>query len=157
VPRPKTSSGLINTYFDQNYGAMTFGSSASTLYISAAPFQGVEKLTVDSTGITGGTPFPVSPGPNGVNIQYDNGRLYLASGIVLDANTGTQFGTFSASTNQAAQGPIVSDSTLNLAFIGYSPNYSFVSQILVFDETTFNPAATINITGANGTGQGIAR
>src|SRR5215469_4845685 len=157
VPRPKNSSGLINTYFDQNFGALAFGLTASTLYVSAGPFQGVVKLTVDATGITGGTDFPVSSGASGVSIQYDNSRLFLASGIVLDANTGTQLGTFSASTSGAANGPIVSESTLNLAFIGYSPIPNASSEVLAFNETTFNPSGTINVPGANGTAQGIAR
>lgn len=157
VARPKDSSGLINTYFDQNYGALTFGATASTLYVSAAPFQGVEKFTVDSTGITGATSFPVGSGANGVNIQYDNGRLYLGSGIVLDANTGTQLGTFSAGTNQTASGPIVSDSTLNLAFVGYTPFTSSSAEVLAFYESTFNSSGTINVTGVNGNFQEISR
>lgn len=149
VARPNSSSGL-STYFDSNVGALAFGSSASTLYISSNAIGGyLYKLTVDSTGITASS--QLSTGTTAGNtMQYDNGRLYIPSGVVLDANTGAQLGQFSttntsSTTPVAATGPIVSDSTLNHAWI--VPSNNNASQLLSFDETTFNPLDSVPLTG----------
>jgi hypothetical protein len=153
VARPKNSSTLINTYFNQNSGSLSFGSSASALYVNALPFQGIEKLTVDSTGITAAQSFTAST-VNG-NIQYDNGRLYLSNGQVLDASTGALLGTFYATASTAAVGPVVSDSSLGRAFIG-TTDYSNTGQVLAFDESTFNPTtASIPVNGVGTQGYPI--
>ena len=149
LARPNSSSGL-QTYFDSNIGALAFGSSASTLYVASNAIGGYfYKLTVDSTGITGST--QVGTGTTGNAMQYDNGRLYIPSGIVLDANTGSQLGQFSTTNSSsttpiAAAGPIVSDSTLNRAWVVPS-NYGSANQLLSFDETTFNPVDSVPVTG----------
>ena len=148
VARTKTSSGL-NIYFNQNSGALAFGSSASTLYLSAYTTSSyLYKISVDSTGITGATQLSATASSP---IQYDNGRLYVSNGTVVDATTGNQIGQFSvsnsgSSTPTADQGPVVSDSTLGLAWIVPS-NASGTAQILAFNETTFNPAGSLSVTG----------
>jgi hypothetical protein len=141
VARPNTSAGLINTYFDQNFGSLSFGSSAATLYLLAGPFGGVEELTVASSGIASGTNLDPNIGNYSADIQYD-GRLYLPSGVVLDANSGAQLGSFYAGISQPATGPIVSDSTLGLAFVGYGSSFS-AAQALAFNQSTFNPPAAL--------------
>jgi sugar lactone lactonase YvrE len=145
VSRANTSSGLIDTYFDENYGAITFGSSASTLYVSAEPFQGVVAMTVGPTGITAGTDLSSSV-VNG-SIQFDSGHLYLPDGVVLNAASGSQAGTFYVTTNVPAAGPIVSDSTLGLAFVASAP-INGAEQVLAFDESNFNPTSSIGLSGA---------
>ena len=151
--RAKTSSGL-SVYFNQNSGSLSFGSSASTLYLnSQSTSANLYALTIDATGVTGATPL----GNGGGNsIQYDNSRLYLSSGVVLNAATGSQLGQFSTastsgspSTPVVAAGPVVSDSTLGRAWVvpsslSYQTN---TNQIIAFDETTFNPVGSIPITG----------
>ncbi|WP_183814494.1 DUF11 domain-containing protein [Tunturibacter empetritectus] len=153
VARAKTSTGL-SVYFDQNSGSLSFGSSASTLYLnSQSTSANLYALNIDATGVTGATPL----GNGGGNsIQYDNNRLYISSGAVLSASTGSQLGQFStASTNGspsapvAAVGPVVSDSTLGRAWVVPS-SLSYLTnanQIVAFDETTFNPVGSIPITG----------
>jgi len=154
VARPNSSSGL-QTYFDSNIGALAFGSSASTLYVTSNAIGGyLYKLTVDSTGITGST--QLTTGTAGNTMQYDNGRLYIPSGIVLDANTGSQLGQFSTTSTSsttpiAAAGPIVSDSTLNRAWVVPSAFFSNGDQLLSFDENTFNPVDSIPVTGIGST------
>jgi uncharacterized repeat protein (TIGR01451 family) len=149
VARPNSSSGL-QTYFDQNVGGLAFGSSASTLYVTSNAISGyLYKLTIDSTGVTSAT--QLTTGTSGNTMQYDNSKLYIPAGIVLDANTGAQLGQFSATnsystTPVAAVGPIVSDSTLNRAWIIPS-NYGNANQLLSFDETTYDPVASIPVTG----------
>jgi hypothetical protein len=146
VARAKTSTGL-SIYFVQNSGSLSFGSSASTLYLnSQSTSANLYSLTIDSTGVTGATALGNG---GGSTIQYDNSRLYLPTGAVLNASTGSQLGQFSTtSTNGggsvtpvAAAGPIVSDSTLGHAWVVNS------NQILAFDETTFNPTGSMPLTG----------
>ncbi len=150
VARPNSSSGL-QTYFDQNIGALAFGSSASTLYVTSNAIGGsLYKLAVDSTGITGST--QLTTGTTGNTLQYDNGRLYIPSGVVLDANTGSQLGQFSttntlSTTPTAAAGPIVSDSTLNRAWVFPITSFGNGNQLISFDEQTFNPVDSIPVTG----------
>ncbi len=150
VARPNTSSGL-STYFNSNIGALAFGSSASTLYVTSNAIGGyLYKLTVDSTGVTGSTQL-ASGGTGGNTMQYDNGSLYVPTGLVFNATSGAQVGQFSVAssssgTPSAAAGPIVSDSTLNRAWIVPS---SFIStyELVSFDETTFQPVASVPLTG----------
>ena len=151
VARPKNGSGL-STSFDSNSGAFGFGSSASTLYLSA---QGganyIYVLTVDSTGITAYQQLSTSGG--GSTIQYDNGRLYFSNGVIADATTGGSVGQFSVpgtSPATAASGPVVSESALNRAWMVVGNNYSNPGQIGAYDETTFSPVVILPFgTGSN--------
>jgi hypothetical protein len=147
VARAKTSSSL-----GFGNGPLCFGSSASTLYMASGST--VYKMTVDSTGITGGSTF--YSGTNyyyqSANIQYDSGRLYLSSGVVVDGSTAALLGTFYATTSTAASGPIISDSTLGLAFVGYSGSVSGTPQVLAFNESSFNPTGSIAVSGVSNSG-----
>ncbi|HZY61398.1 MAG TPA: DUF11 domain-containing protein, partial [Edaphobacter sp.] len=149
VARAKTSSGL-NVYFNSNSGGLAFGSSASTLYLNSyAVSPSLYALTIDSTGVTAAK--SLNNG-NGNTVQYDNNRLYLSSGVVLDPSTGNQLGQFSTTTSYSnspvpAAGPMVSDSSLGRAWVLFS-GYSYNTQILAFDEDTYNfVASTPPITG----------
>jgi uncharacterized repeat protein (TIGR01451 family) len=149
VARANTSSGL-ETSFNANVGSLAFGSSASTLYVASQTIGGyLYQFTVDATGVTASKQLATNAGGN--SLQYDNGRLYFSSGLVFDATSGNQLGQFSttssfSTTPTAASGPIFSDSTLNLAWIVPS-NFNGSSQILSFDETTFDPVTNISLTG----------
>ena len=143
VARAKTSSAITTNYASFSY-SLAFGSSASTLY---AIGQGIEALTVDSTGITAAT----SINPTSVSgiIQYDNGHLYLPTGAVLNATSGALLGTFYATDNSAAQGAIASDSTLGRAFIATQTYTSTSNEILAFNESTFDPTGSISYNAAS--------
>ena len=150
VARPDTSSGL-QVYFTDNYGALAFGSSASTLYLSdngAGSY--LYALAIGASGITGDVQSKNAP-VGGTTLQYDNGRLYENNGDVLSATDGDQLGQFSQSvsystTPVAITGPVYSDSTLNRAWVLPS-GISSSNQILSFDETTFDPVASLPISG----------
>jgi trimeric autotransporter adhesin len=123
-------------------GPLSFGSSASNLYVAGST---VQDLTVNSTGITGATTLYTSA--SGVSaLQYDNGRLYLSSGAVVNSSTGALLGTFYSSASTPANGPVVSDSTLGRAFIGQS-SFSNSGQVLAFDESSFNLTGSIPVNG----------
>lgn len=137
VARPRSSSNIPQ-------GALAFGSSASTLYMSGGS---IEQLTVDATGITAANSIytPVSP----VNqLDYDNGLLYLPSGAVVDPSTGNLLGTFYSSAGVPANGAVISDSTLHRAFVAQN-SYSNGSQVLAYNETTFNLIGSIPVNALN--------
>ena len=148
IARPKSSSGL-QTYFTSNYGGLSFGSSAATLYVSSEAIGSyVYALTVDASGITAFKSLPTSGG--GATLQYDNGRLYFPNGTVADAATGSSLGQFSttpsySTTPVAASGPVVSDSSLNRAWVVLGGSTSSTIGITSYDETTFNSVATLPI------------
>jgi hypothetical protein len=141
-----------NTSLSLNYGEgpLSFGSSASTLYMDGYP--GVVSMTVGPTGITGGTTLDANAGGNLISLQYDNGQIYLSSGQVLNASTGAVAGTFYNTPTSAANGPIVSDSTLGRAFMAISSYIDGAYELLAFDETTFTQLGSIpvNDVGTNG-------
>lgn len=145
VPRSKTSYSL-------NYGVgpLSFGATASTLYLWSN--SGVDQLTVDSTGISAGSVLNSTSYYNyGFgNIQFDNGNLYLGNGTVLNASTGALLGTFYVNASTAATGPIVSDSTLGLAFVGSSNYLVNTTNVLAFNESTFNSSGSIPFSIGNG-------
>jgi len=156
VARAKSSSNL-NVYFNSNSGSLAFGSSASTVYLnSQSSGATLYVLTLDSTGVASGKSLGSGSSGQGSTLQYDNGRVYMNSGVVLDATSGAQLGQFSvASTSQttpvAAAGPVVSDSALGRAWV--VPTSYLISspstQIIAYDETTFNPVGSIPITGVS--------
>lgn len=145
VARANTSFGITNGYLYESNGSLSFGASASTLYASSY-LGGLYALSVDATGVTAGKALSTNI-IGGFQVQYDNGRLYLSNGTVLDAGTANQLGEFFAATNQVATGPVVSDSTLGLAFVAGS-NFSSAPQLAAFSESTFNPAGSIPVSNA---------
>ena len=141
-----------NTSLSLNYseGPLSFGSSASTLYMDGSP--GVVSMTVGATGITGGSTLDASAGENLISLQYDNGQIYLSNGQVLNALTGAVAGTFYNTPTVAANGPIVSDSTLGRAFMAVSSYIDSGYELFAFDETSFTQLGSIpvNDVGTNG-------
>jgi uncharacterized repeat protein (TIGR01451 family) len=151
VARTNTSSGL-QTYFVSNVGGLTFGISASTLYVMSNAIGGyLYQLTVDSTGVTASK--QIGTGTGGSTLQYDNGKLFVPTGIVFSATTGAQLGQFSttsgsgSSTLSPAAGPIYSDSSLNRAWILANSYGAPAAQLLGFDETTYDPVGSIAVAG----------
>jgi hypothetical protein len=124
-------------------GPLSFGSSASTLYLGS---NYVDTLTVGSTGITRST--QLASASSVTTLQYDNGALYLSSGQVLNASTGGLNGTFYISGSTQANGPVVSDSTLGRAFVAVS-SYSSSAAVDVFDETSFTLLGSIPVSPGN--------
>jgi trimeric autotransporter adhesin len=148
VARSETSGSSLDGYFYQNLGSLAFGSSASTLYANVLPDSGIYELSIGSTGVLSTQSLANSSA--GGEIQYDSGRLYVPNGTVLDASTGTLLGTFSVAVGQNAYGPIVSDSTLGLAFVANNGGPSGSTAVLAFNESSFNPTGSIPLYGGPG-------
>ena len=148
VARPNNSSSYgLGIYFDENTGAIAFGSSASTLYALTSNFgEALYRLTIDSTGVTAATSLATVNGSAGT-LQYDNGRLYLSNGTVFDATSGNLLGQFSINSTTAASGAIVSDSSLGRAWVIPNTFGSTLDEVLAFDESTFTPTGSFNFSG----------
>jgi uncharacterized repeat protein (TIGR01451 family) len=127
IPRPAevtSPSGALN--------GMAFDPSGANLYGAS---NGYVSFTVGSTGITGATLLNSSVSSN--DLRYDNGRVYLTDGAVLDANTGAQLGAFYVNSNQQASGPVVPDSTIGRAYLLYSQGGASTREINAYDLKTF--------------------
>jgi hypothetical protein len=137
-------SGVARTNSSTNVGdgPLSFGLSASTLYMAGSY---IEALNVGSTGISGATQLYSSSGSVS-QLQYDNGQLYLSTGAVLNASTGVLAGTFYSSASTTANGPVVSDSSLGRAFIA-TTSFSNNGVVYAFDESTFNLIGNIPVNG----------
>ncbi len=151
----RQNPAILDGYFNQNSGALSFGPSAGTLYASTfsdGP-RGLMELALNNTGFTGTNTF-ASPYFVFSSLQYDAGNLYLNDGAVLNATTGVQTGQFYTSGTNLAAGPIVSDSTLGRAWVvpqnALTPSDG--NQILAFDEKTFNQVGAIVLAGTSASG-----
>lgn len=135
-------SGVARTGSTVNVGEgpLSFGSSASTLYLGSSS---IDALAVASTGITAATQLATDSYPL-TNLQYDNGALYLSNGQVLNATNGALNGTFYTTGTTSANGPIVSDSTLGKAFMAVS-SFSGTAAVDIFDEKSFSLLGTIPV------------
>jgi len=129
-------------------GPLSFGSSASTLYLGSSY---LEALTVGATGITSETQLASTSGIVSW-MQYDNGTLYLSDGQVFNATSGALDGTFYTAPSTQASGPVVSDSTLGKAFMAVS-SYSSSGAVYVYDETSFNLLGSIPVNGLSTAGK----
>src|SRR6185437_14948853 len=81
-------------------------------------------------------------------IQYDNGSLYLSSGLsspsppqVLNASTGALQGAFYTGSAGQSAGFVVSDSSLGRAFVANTTSLA----VQVFDESSFNSLGSIPV------------
>lgn len=152
----RQNPAVLNGYFNQNVGSLSFGQSAANLYVStfSSGTSSLSALTLGSTGFTGITSLQL-PYFAFSSIQYDSGNLYLNNGAVLKPTTGALVGQFYTSGTDLAAGPIVSDSTLNRAWIlPQNPvTTADTNQILAFDETTFKRVGAIVLIGASTSGQ----
>jgi hypothetical protein len=130
-------------------GPLAFGSSSSILYVTNGAT--IQQLTVASTGITATTTLVTNTSYTSNSLQYDNGNLYQSSGQVFTASNGALAGTFYSAPTTPATGPVVSDSTLGLAFVGVA-NFTGSAQVLAFNESNFNAVGSIPVNGVGESG-----
>ena len=145
VGRPQNSIHSFGTPTGPIGTSICFGPTVSTLYALNGSNQGTFALSIDVSGISSATQLSAQ-GAYAQSLQYDNGHLYLSDGTVLDASTGATVGHFESG-GAAAIGPVVSDSSIRTAWILPNPLLTAPSQVLGFNETTFDPAGLIDFSG----------
>ena len=153
----RTNTAMLDGYFNENTGSLSFGPSAATLYATRFNDGGsnLAQLTIDPTGVTATTYFPVPLYDFG-SVQFDAGSLYLSNGAVLSATNGASLGEFYVTPTTYAAGPIVSDSSLKKAWI--IPETVLTNdgnQVLAFNESTFIQAGSIIVNGTSTGGYGL--
>ena len=126
---------------------LAFDPTGTNLYEVGA---GYGIATVDSTGITSAT--SLNSGVSSNALRVDSGRAYLTSGVVLDANLGTQLGIFSAGQGQSASGPVAPDSGVGEAFVLLNTFPSSMVQVNAYDISSFvlKGSLTATIAPSNG-------
>ena len=148
VARPKTGSIFVTG----TVPAIFVNPTTPEIYATAQGV-GYAVFSYDATGVTqtaGNVSLPNVNTPSGYELQIDNGRAYLDSGQVLDAEKTTLLGTFNTSPNNPAAGPMFSESSSGRYFALVSspanpPVPTDDYQIQVFDESTFNPVSSTTI------------
>jgi hypothetical protein len=124
---------------------LAFDPTGTYLYEAGS---GYGVATVNSTGITSAT--SLNAGVSSSNdLHVDSGRAYLTTGVILDANSGTQLGVFSVSPGQDAMGPVTTDSTVGEGFVLVNPNF-VGAQINVYSLSTFVLNGSISLPGISG-------
>jgi len=144
-PRANAVNGAVQCC--SGVTGLAFDPTGTKLYEAGS---GYGVATVDSTGITSATSLNINVSSNGLRV--DNGRAYLTTGVILDANTGMPLGVFSVGQNQNANGPEVPDSSIGKAFVLLNPNFGPTLQVNAYDISTFVldgslPAVNVNSYG----------
>jgi hypothetical protein len=142
-PRATTAPGSINLF-----DSLQWGSDATALFAANYESSGgfdFYTLTVSSSGVSLARDFPNTFSSYSNRIHFDPGTklVYADDGHVINPVTGQSVGQF------IAAGPMVPDSTLNLAFFAKIGNGGTVT-IQSFDLTLFTPVTSITVSGVNG-------
>lgn len=140
----RTNAQSVNLPCCSGIAGLSFDSTGTKLYEAGS---GYELATVDNTGITAVS--QLNTGVSSADLRVDNGRAYLTSGVILDANLGTQLGVFSSAPGQNAVGPVAPDSALGEAFVLLNSSSGQGFQIDAFDLSTFNSKGSILAGGTN--------
>jgi hypothetical protein len=118
--------------------AQAYGALPSTLYGYG---NGFSIFTIDETGIV--STQNVGTGSYSNDLRYDNGRVYLTSGQVLDATNGNLLGAFGTA------GPIAPDSSVGRAFVLAADEFGNVTGVSAFDLNNFNLVGTFGLGGVD--------
>ncbi|MBV9470306.1 MAG: hypothetical protein JOZ57_13800, partial [Abitibacteriaceae bacterium] len=142
--RPKTAVGA---------NVIEFGNTPARLYgyANEANDDNIFNFTrwnVDSTGIAGGDTVANLIAGAGVDIKYDNGRIYATNGTVINAEARTLAGTLPA-------GLVEPDATVNRVFVLTGSGSTLT--LHAFDPATFLEVGSLDITGVNGTPGSLIR
>lgn len=128
--------------------AFAFGGSPAVLWGLINNGGGMQKLTLDSTGIVIASGNQFGQDISGVfanSMKFDSGLFYLDSGQIVDPNLKTVTGKF------ATSGPVVPDSGLGRVFF-VSSSINGVSSLQAFDMRSYVPLGTLPVLDSVGGG-----
>ncbi|HKP71882.1 MAG TPA: Calx-beta domain-containing protein, partial [Pyrinomonadaceae bacterium] len=150
VKRPNSGTG--NAY---GIGPIEFGATPSVLYGYDSFSSGFElvKFQVDSAGVTALSTTNNLLSGYISSLEYSAGRLYSASGRVVDPEAKTLLGTFNAGGTE-----MLVDQTLGRVFFLSNGGFSGSNITLsAFDINTFLPLGSVTLGGVTGTPNGLVR
>jgi hypothetical protein len=127
---------------------LAFSASESKLY-GSPPLGGIQTITVDASGVTIGS--TSSTGSAG-RIKFSDGLIFSSTGQVINPDSNTLLGTFSAN-SQA----FVPDTAVNRAYYLTSGPSSGTLTLKAFDISTFLLLGSLNVTGVVGTPTSLVR
>ncbi|HEY6804938.1 MAG TPA: Calx-beta domain-containing protein [Pyrinomonadaceae bacterium] len=148
VRRPNTTPNHTGS------NVIEFGSTGSALYgaNNETTEFGFQKMSVNSLGVTvtqvTGNVFPGFD----TDFKVDNGRAYSNGGLVVDPETATSLGRFVLNSSGNL---VVPDSSVGRTFFisGADQSDSTINSTIViraFDQNTFVPVGSLNLSGVNG-------
>ena len=125
-----------------------YGATATRLYeFSPFPTPGrITRLNVSNTGVAVDSSTQIPTNITTDSIRFAAGRLYTATGKVIDPEAGTIVGSFATGVNNPV--PFAIDTTTNLAF--YATLQSGTLTITAFDINSFQSTGSLNILGISG-------
>ncbi|HMH41941.1 MAG TPA: NF038122 family metalloprotease, partial [Pyrinomonadaceae bacterium] len=124
-----------------------FSGSSNTLYgyYSETTEFGFRKMAIDDSGVSVVSVNSSLISGFGVNIRFDNGRIYTANGRVIDPEAQTQVGSFP---NITFSYIVLPDPTTNRVY--FLSTDSSPAVLIGFDKTTFKQTGTLTIPGVSG-------
>ena len=119
-------------------------SSAGSFYRMSINASGM--IFIDTTtGIVNGYP---------TDMEFDNGLICFSTGLVYDPEIKLLVGTFWGVSSPAIARP---DSTVGRTFFLTGDEYSATRSLQVFDQATFLPVGSLNVSGVSGPASSLVR
>jgi hypothetical protein len=147
VQRPNTisPSGQVRAFIT----SITFSQSPSTLYGYDSVYGlGFLTMVINSSGVSIANTAPSLISGSGVDIEFDAGRVYASSGVVIDPGSMTGVGTFQDPL-LTFQSLIKPDSSIGRVFF-VSGNVGTTYTVLVFDINSLNSIRSIPVESITG-------
>lgn len=159
-----TSSGTVAIYDNgvqrptlsaaSNFLMLTPSASASTLYGMADSTTGLQKISLNASGVSSVTKLGTISGGN--EMVFDNGSIYMSDGRVVDATTGALKGTFFGVNSSFSTLSVVPDSTIGRVFFLTSNGSSSVT-LRAYDMNTFLLIGTLTVPNVTGFPSSLVR
>jgi hypothetical protein len=138
-----------------------FSSSPDTIYGYGFLGGSLEKLAVDGTGLSVAKSTQISG--SAIDFKFENGRIYLPTGQVYNADAGTLAGSFSLP-SQFSDYPyaVVPDASVGRAYFltGQDTSDNVTPRTMTlraFDQQTFLPVGTLDVGGVRGAVTSLVR
>ena len=121
-----------------------YSGTSSTLYgfNNESTEWGFRTMSVSASGVTVTNTQPNLINANGVDIQFEGGRIYSTNGRIIDPVNRTVVGTFSLPTGGETKS-VIADSALQRAFFLFASSTSV--RVLAFDLNTFAQTGSVTL------------
>ncbi|HXD32898.1 MAG TPA: Calx-beta domain-containing protein [Pyrinomonadaceae bacterium] len=146
----------VNSFNSVN--VIEFGAAPTTLYgYNNTGLSRVYRMAVNASGVSLLNEFNPGISFSGTDLKFDNGLLYLEYGAVINPETQALVGTYPGVVPALGAGqPLVEpDATVGRTYFLTGNNSNWT--LRAFDQATFQPVGTLDITGVSGTPGNLTR